>query len=103
MEYTESLQAPPGPHEAGRLLQSLAWIAQVSLTLAWPGRTESLPAICRPTWPLANADPNRSDKYGYTSLSYAAEMGHVGAVKLLQARVSVEKADTRRLHVLWKT
>ena len=24
MEYTESLQAPPGPHEAGRLLQSLA-------------------------------------------------------------------------------
>ena len=25
MEYTESLQAPPGPDEAGRLLQSLAW------------------------------------------------------------------------------
>ena len=25
MEYTESLQAPPGPQEAGKLLQSLAW------------------------------------------------------------------------------
>ena len=54
MEYTESLPAPPGTHEACRLSQNLAYEARVCLTLAWPGRTESRPAICRPTWPLAN-------------------------------------------------
>ena len=55
MEDTESLPAPPGTHEAGRLPPSLAYEAQVCLTLAWPGRAASLRAICRPTWPLANA------------------------------------------------
>jgi len=54
IEFTESLTAPPGTHEACRLLQSLAYKAQVCLILTWPGRTESLPAICGPTWPLAN-------------------------------------------------
>jgi len=54
MEYTESLPPPPGTHEACRLPQSLTYEAQVCLTLAWPGRTESRPVICRPTWPLAN-------------------------------------------------
>jgi len=54
MEYTESLPPPPSTHEACRLPQSLAYEAQVCLTLAWPGRTESRPVICRPTWPLAN-------------------------------------------------
>jgi len=54
MENTESLPPPPGTHEACRLPQSLAYEAQVCLTLAWPGRTESRPVICRPTWPLAN-------------------------------------------------
>ena len=55
MEYTESLQVPPGTHEACRLSPSLAYEAQVCLTVAWPGRTESLAVICRPAWPLANA------------------------------------------------
>jgi len=54
MEYTESLPPPPGTHEACRLPQSLAYEAQVWLTLAWPGWTESQPVICRPIWPLAN-------------------------------------------------
>ena len=41
MEYTENLPAPSGTHEARRLSQSLAYKAQVSLTLAWLGRTVS--------------------------------------------------------------
>ena len=60
MQYTQSLPPPPGTHEACRLPQSLAYEAQVCLTLAWPGRTESRPVICRPTWPLANAGLDRS-------------------------------------------
>ena len=55
MEYTESLQAPPGTHGAGRLPQNLAYEAQVCFTLAWPDRTASLRVICMPTWRLANA------------------------------------------------
>jgi len=62
MEYTESLPPPPGSHEACRLPQSLAYEAQVCLTLAWPGRTESRPVICRPTWPLANTDFVQSER-----------------------------------------
>lgn len=58
MECTESLLALPGTHEADRLPQSLAYKVEVGLTLAWPGRTVSLPAICRLTWPLANTAPD---------------------------------------------
>jgi len=60
MEYTESLPPPPGTHEACRLPQRLAYEARVCLALAWPGRTESRPVICRPTWPLANTGWTRS-------------------------------------------
>jgi len=42
------------PAAAARHPWSLAYEAQESLTLAWPGRTESRQVICRPTWPLAN-------------------------------------------------
>ena len=49
IEFTESLPAPSGTHEGCGLPQSLADKAQICLTLAWPGRTESRPAICRPT------------------------------------------------------
>ena len=50
----------PKPAAAARHPRSLAYEAQVCLTLAWPGRTESRPVICRPTWPLANAGLDRS-------------------------------------------
>jgi len=46
MEYTESLPPPPGTHEA--------WPTKPRPVSHWPGRTESRPVTCRPTWPLAN-------------------------------------------------
>jgi len=79
IDYTESLRPPPGTHEACRLPQSLAYEAQVCLTLAWPGQTESPPVICRPTWPLANT------------------VGHHKAVGLSRA-----KAHTSPAHRLMK-
>ena len=45
-EYTENLPAPPGP------------MKPAGFSKAWPGRTESLPAIYRLNWPLANTGGN---------------------------------------------
>ena len=42
------------PAAAARHTGSLAYEAQVCLTLAGPGRTGSRPVICRSTWALAN-------------------------------------------------
>ena len=75
-----------------------AYEAQVCLTLAWPGRTESRPVICRPTWPLANTEPTaRAAAYPF----YRSNNGFGYALRIDTPPKRMRLWENRRLWSAW--